>query len=431
MNNVMYGLYASTTYPGNPTDLDYKTNKLAQYQSKINNKFIKATSCETILEEYPYGSFQFRELVCRVTGVKTVDTGLKLSDSYKKLTFMTQEEAKDVGYLYKFKDNYWITCNTDIMSGSTDSTIVRRCNNILKWKDDFGNIKSTPISFEEDAYFLNNEVKQEITRGNGYRKAIVQKNADTLRLRPNQRFIIDGVCFKVSGNGITKFLHQYTEDKNSPYVIRLNLEYDYINPDTDDLLNGIADVNANSISVTIDQFNNVYSVSGNEYTFTATTIKNTDIVDYDLVWRVSDPLVAQLTQVGNIATIKFLKEGSCSIGVYLQVDNLISDILETVVNSNDNFYIECNPILNKLLKGQTQIFEFNLINKGEYVVGSNFDFEITSQITSEYLEFNRLSVNSFSITNKKMCSEQLSINCIAIGSTAETYVFKLELGGAW
>ena len=246
-------LDASLSYTGYVDSDSYQKSIIEGYKYKINDRFDLSSSFTTIQEEYPYGSGTFRDLDCRVVGVRTVGTGTKMSDSYKTIIFKSQDHPKNIGYLYKFKNNYWIACNSDIMSSPTDSIVVRRCNNILRWEDKNGNIQSVPISFEDESFYLNNQEKQEIDRSSGYKRAIIQRTDLTKTLRPNQRFIFGEQCLKISGSGIGSFLNQVTDDDSSPSVIRLNFEYDYINYSTDDMVNKIANAFSNEYSISIDQ----------------------------------------------------------------------------------------------------------------------------------------------------------------------------------
>lgn len=411
---------------------DYKTNIISEYKSKLENKFDQSTSIRTIEEEYPYGSGKFRNLVCRVVSVRTIGTGSKMSDSYKTIIFKTQEYPKSVGYLYRFENNYWIACNSDIMSSATDSLVVRRCNNMLRWKDKNGAIQSVPISFEEEAFYLNNEIKQDIDMNNGYRKAIIQRTDLTKTLEPNQRFIFGEQCLKLSGSGISSFLNQYTEDDDSPSVIRLNLEYDYVNPATDDMTNKIANAYSNEFSIVIDQKATEYAISTEAYTFTATSMKNGYEISQNLAWTVKGGSAYTASQSNNKLNVIFSSAGQYTIEVYSKSNSLLKASIDVTVVSADKYIIQCSPISEVIYKGESETFTFSLYKNGQIVNDTVFGFEKVDNLTSEYYTYTKDGNNKITITNKNMSNTKVNIKCTALNySDASAYTLSTKLGGGW
>lgn len=426
-----YRLLASMSDFGYVDSLDYKKRQTEAYQSKVNSKFDQSTSIRAIQEEYPYGSGLFRETICRVVSVRTVGTGSKMSDSYKTLIFKDQEAPKGVGYLYKFEDNYWIACNSDIMSSPTDSIVVRRCNNMLKWKDDNGVVQSVPISFEEDAFYLTNEVKQDLTRNNGYRKAIIQRTPLTMSLTANKRFIFGNQCLKISGSGISDFLNQTTEDNDGASIIRLNFEYDIINKSVDDMVNKIANAYSDNIVVSINQQNTEYSVSASPYIFSGTVTNNGVVIDKEIIWVVNSSSSYALTQSNNVANITFNSVGEYVVGVYLK-DNIDIKTDITIATTNIDIYsIQCSPQPEVIYKGDTGSYTLSLYKNGVIVPDALFLFEKIDTLTSSYYAYT-VNNNIINIVNKKMSSSEVDIKCTCTNYTeADVYNIRLRLGGAW
>jgi len=426
-----FRLMASMSDIGDSDDIDYKKRMSESFQSKVNHKFDQSTSTTIIQEEYPYGSGVFRDLLCRVTSVRTVGTGTKMSDSYKSIIFKDQNHPKNVGFLYKFEDNYWIANNSDIMSSPTDAVIVRRCNNMLRWKDKFGKIQSVPISFEEDAFYLTNTTQQEVGRMNGYRRAIVQRTELTRTLEPNQRFIFGDQCLKISGSGIGAFLNQVTEDDNSPAVIRLTMEYDYINPATDDLVNKIANAYSNNHTIVIDQKNTEYAVSANAYVFSATTFNNEVPDNQDVVWSVVTDKTYSMSQANNKLNIIFNDVGVYTINVEAKNNSALktSIVINTVLL--DKYNIQCEPTLDVITKGDTKIFTFDLYKNGVKLTDAIFNFEKIDTLSLDYYSYNIVD-NKLSITNKRMTNVKVEIKCTSTNYTDSLpYNFNIRLGGAW
>lgn len=427
LENGMYRLLASISRPDSLDTLVYKNNQMDAYQSKIDSKYDQSTSMKTIEEEYPYGSGKFRPLMCRVVSVRTVDTGNKQSDSYKKIIFKHKNQPKDIGYLYRFDNNYWIAHNSNKFSGATDSLIIRRCNNLLKWKDEYGKINSVPISFDEDGFYLTNEIKQEVDRSNGYRKAIIQRNDITKTLKPNQRFIFGSQCLKLSGSGISDFLNTYTDDDNSPAIIRLTFEYDYINP-SDDLVNKIANAYSTAFKININEINKEYNVSEDSYTFTATVYRNNDIINPDLIWSINGEMV-DYKQEGNVFKVKFLKDGNYNISVKVKNNESLNDNISVVAVAKDTYELRCNPVTDIIYKETPSSFIFTLYKNGVEVNNVNYKFTKIDDLVGYYDFYT--DKNKIVITSKRMTNKYLIIECITESFDATPYLLKLKLGGAW
>lgn len=405
----------------------YKDSKMESFQSKINNKYNDTTSLMEIEEEFPYGSGEFRKLICRVVSVRTVETGTKMSDSYKKIIFKEQTHPKDVGHLYRFLDNYWIAHNTNTLSGATDSIVIRKCNNIMRWIDSDGILRETPISFDEDSFYLTNEIKQETDRINGYRKAIIQRNNITKQIKSNQRFIFGSQCLKLSGAGVNDFLNTATSDDNSPSVIKLNFEYDYVNKYTDDLEHKIANAYSDVFDVKINNENTLYGISDTPIKFTATVKNNEKIIDSELEWKIlSGQEFCEINQVGNEAYIIFKSIGDIEISV--QLKNINTFDTKKIKTTNLSVYdIIYTPNDDIIYEGDTQIFEFNLYYNNVKVEDAIFSFNKYDKLNNYTYEING---NSLSITSNKRSIEKLEILC-EVNYPCEPLMFRLELGGAW
>lgn len=431
MSNDNFRLMASMSDFSYSDNLTYRKNMLDRYYSKIDQKFDQSTSIRTIKEEYPYGSGIFRDLTCRIVSVRTVGTGSKMSDSYKTLIFKSQDYKKSVGYLYQFEDNYWIACNSDIMSSPTDSIVVRRCNNIMRWKDANGVIRSVPISFEEDAFYLNNQDKKEIDRLGGYRRAIIQRTDLTKTIIPNQRFIFGNQCLKLSGSGVNSFLNQHTEDDNSPSIIRLNFQYDYINESVDDMINKIANAFSNNYSIKIDQTNTTYSASSNEYVFTATVLDNGKEVEFDLDWNISGINLYSYSVIDNRLNVNLDSIGSCTINVCSKNNVNLKTSLDISVVDLDTYLIKCEPIIEILYKDDVQNLVLNLYKNGQLIDDAVFYFEKIDLLSSDYYTYVK-NGNEIELTNKKMSSEKINIKCTVLNyPDSGEYNISIKLGGAW
>lgn len=222
-----------------------KNSFLTFYQDKINNEWEYASDVFLIQEELPFASKQYSEIEVRINSVKVPEVNTKASDDYKKIIFKNPDGHYGIGCLYYFMDNYWIAIKTNMLGSATDSIIVRRCNNFLKWIDNNGIVHSEPCVMEYTVSGNNNAKTTDITGVSGNIKGYVQRNSITQSLYSNQRFLLGTPelwsAIKITGNGINNFLNQRTGDYSSNAMIEITFIESEKNEDTDNLVDGIAD----------------------------------------------------------------------------------------------------------------------------------------------------------------------------------------------
>ena len=142
-------------------------------QQLINSHWDNTTRLQTIEEEYPFGSLEFREVEVNML----------------QLVFQDIDYLVNLGNYYRFSNAYWLTINLDELNRTTKNIIVRRCNNFLRWKNSSGDIYEYPCVLEYDATAASPRVDNNIITPNNRIRVIVQANKDTLTLKVNHRFI--------------------------------------------------------------------------------------------------------------------------------------------------------------------------------------------------------------------------------------------------
>ena len=105
-----------------------------QMQELINTQWDNTTMLQTIEEESPFASFQFREVEVRMIHALDKSTRAKQGDDFRELIFKNIDYLVNLGAYYKFDNAYWLAINIDELNRTTKNIIVRRCNNVLKWK---------------------------------------------------------------------------------------------------------------------------------------------------------------------------------------------------------------------------------------------------------------------------------------------------------
>ena len=216
------------------------------FQETLNLQFTNASDVWTIQEELPYaGDVWYESEVRVITHVINNETGDKLGDDYRKIMFKDIDHATGPGYMYYFDENYWVVINADIHKNLAASCVVKRCNNVLRWTDPDGGYFEVPCSID----YLIKENRDFATAGTALvapaaqLEVLCQWNTKSNRVRPNQRFLFGNAnnwnAFRVLGGGVNNYNNMQTEDNLSAGLLRLSMMANYVNPDTDDLTNGI------------------------------------------------------------------------------------------------------------------------------------------------------------------------------------------------
>jgi hypothetical protein len=219
---------------------------LNEFQEYVNTQFYNAPDAFVIQEEYPAASGSYINIDVRINRGISTYTGAKLGDDFKNIMFKDLAHATAVGVKYLFDNNYWLVINSEIIKNFAAGCTIRRCNNVLRWKDNNGVLYSEPcvidyeISRPRDEMRINNPVMPA-----GYMKIYAQLNNKTKKIRGNQRFLFgpveNRICMKVFGDGVRNFLNQQTLDDSSPSLLELQVGGNYVNANTDDITLGIAD----------------------------------------------------------------------------------------------------------------------------------------------------------------------------------------------
>jgi hypothetical protein len=204
-------------------------------QQLINSQWDNTTRLQTIEEEYPFGSLEFREVEVHMLHALDKSTRAKQGDDFRELVFQDIDYLVNLGNYYRFSNAYWLTINLDELNRTTKNIIVRRCNNFLKWKNSSGDICEYPCVLEYDATAASPRVDNNIITPNNRIRVIVQANKDTLTLKVNHRFIFGDRTFKIIG--YNNYMIDEINGKQS--ILYIQTQLDEISP-YDDFVNNIA-----------------------------------------------------------------------------------------------------------------------------------------------------------------------------------------------
>jgi len=272
------------------------------FQENLNFQFDNSTTLFDILEEQTFASGSYVNVRARIVSAIDQATQEKLGDDFKRILFKDINHVTGVGRKFSFNDNVWLTINSELIKSLTASATVRRCNNVLRW------MSGSSILEEECAIeyaFKNprNDVpKNDLITPGAYIRIYTQQNSKTNTIFENQRFLFGNpanwTCMRVLGGGIRNFLNLKTLDNSSSQLLTLEVETNFVNVDTDDLENGIADRylyiasgSSTAVSTIVISPNDGDILEGSTQIFDARYYSGSTILSGSFVFSVSGSLI--------------------------------------------------------------------------------------------------------------------------------------------
>ena len=219
---------------------------VTDFSTLLASQFDIASDVFDIQEEVVFGSGVLSNVRVRITSAVNAITGALLADDFKQILFKDITHDAGLGKKYFFSGNYWICVYSESLNTLSANCTVRRCNQTLRWVDSSGNVLTEPCVLDYKISRPRDEVStSDLVMPAGYVEIYAQENAKTKLIRGNQRFIFgpieNRICFKVFGDGVRNYINQLTSDDSSAKLLQLSVGGNFINADTDDLVNGIAD----------------------------------------------------------------------------------------------------------------------------------------------------------------------------------------------
>lgn len=216
------------------------------FQATLNYQFDNASDLFSIQEEMVFASGSYVTETVRITSATEPGTGIKLGDDWKRILFKDIDHVTSVGRKFYFSENTWLVINAEYTKSLTASATVRRCSNMLRWMLNDGTYASEPCIID---YKMNNprDLIPQVDPVNpgGYMQVFTQLNSKTANIKSGQRFLFgradNWTCFKVLGSGNRNYNNLKTSDNTSAQLLTLEMQVEYVNNDTDNLVLGIAD----------------------------------------------------------------------------------------------------------------------------------------------------------------------------------------------
>lgn len=403
------------------------------FQQNITDSFYAASNVYTITEETALASGIYQNVDVRISQVVDAGVGDRVTDDFQLLLFSDIQHSVDLGRMYFFSDNYWITTNIDKLKTLAVSATVRRCNNTLRWMDSNGAIYTVPCVIN----YLIKQNRDYSTAGSamvtpaGMAEIIVQKNAMSNKIIANQRFLFGNAdnwtAWRVEGGGIGNFNNLTTLDNTSVGLIRLSMQVDYVNPQNDDITNGIADVTENVYTLTLNQ-STISGNAGQTVQLLGTVTLNTQIVTRTLTWSSNHTNIATVSTTG---LVTFIAVGTATITCQLSENTSVTDTCGVTVGSTpvDNYQLVFSPNQNYVLENREVTWTVYLFKNGTQQADvMTFSLDANTVPSTRYV-YTVLGANSFKIHNYGMfLTDTLDIT-VTTGSYTD--LISISLRGAW
>jgi hypothetical protein len=405
---------------------------LEDFQALVNDQYYTAPDAYTIQEETVIGTNVFQNVEVRVNrGINTY-TGEKLGDDFKLILFRDLAHSTSVGYKYYFDNNFWISINSEKIKNFAGNCLVKRCNNVLRWVDEYGNYYEEPCSIDykisrpKDMMGAVSPVQPQ-----GYMDVYCQINDRTRKIKGNQRFLFgipdNRIGYKVFGDGVRNFLNQKTYDESSSAIMILSMGGNYVNAETDDIVNGIADVKQIVYDVSISPTFISGSIS-NEFQIIPTITYNGNFVSVPMSYSSSASFVAS---VNNNGLVTFDSDGSAIITAYMTKNTSASGIVSVTVSSSPINYkeIRFDPEPAYILEGGIENYNLYLYENGVYNSSASFVFSFINNAVPNDHYFVSSGSSSLSVANlSRYLINPLTIDCFTDGCSRQ---IEIDLRGAW
>ena len=258
---------------------------LSHLQALINERWENSTqTIFTVYQQTDIGSTEWVEVPMSIDTAIDIGTGFKKGDDFKVFSHKNISADLKLGLMYRTEEDYWVCINTNGYASPTNSCEVRRCNNVMKWVDpQTGYVNEQWCAIDYELASPRPSKDKDIVVADGHIVITVQGNDLTRSIRKNQRFIFNGLAFKVSA-----FQSMLDEDNVTFHsnLLYIDLYADTLQP-SDDVVNGIA--NATDYQYAIElQPDITEQIDGFTGQILSTVTCNGEVVDREIEWTGND-----------------------------------------------------------------------------------------------------------------------------------------------
>ena len=410
-----------------------KESFINDFNKLLSEDFELASDVFTIQEETSFGSNEMQNVTVRINhGISSLNNQ-KLGDDFKVILFKELDHVVEMGSLFYFDNNYWITYNIEKTKNLATSAMVRRCNNVLRWADENGNVYSEYCAIEYNIKSPTDSISVvDPVEPNGFINVYAQLNSDTRKIKESQRFLFGNTdnwtCFKTFGGGVRNFLNQETTNNTSARLLQLTMGTDYVNSDTDNIVNGIADYYKTLFTFSASPTSYSGRI-GDSFILDPNLTRNGIASDAEVSFLSSASLIVSVDEDG---IIELLDSGSAIITMWVTNNTSASASIQVASSASAllTYDIRVSPNTGFIYDGSSQIFTVQSYYNGVLQL-DEFDFSVSSGslVPSARYTFSVIDGNNFSVTNNKMYLD----NPLVITATSGSLIkdVNIELRGAW
>lgn len=364
-------------------------------------------------ENYPFDFKFVNNPQCWLGTVLDVTTGVvKNSDDYRSVYFKDINHESGRGRYFKWDNNYWIVYETTTHELETISTCnIRRCNNWLKWVTDKGELMQYPCIIEGELTSANAQVAKTISQANSHINVIVQGNPNTLKIKKNDRFIFNGICYRFYA--INNYMQIDYVDDNAPLLF-MDFYLD-MTIDEDNIEENIANDIRNQFTIVsdIDNISNDKDYIG---TITPNVYHNNQVIsDVQIEFISSNPEIITIDDNG---TFKLMSYGQAFIIIQIK-GNPVSAItipVNVVDNSHVVYSLIVSPAITSIKQGRSVNLSAYIIDNFNNVIDSEVILTIEGGDGNNNYTLTNLGNNTWRLTNNLLSNAPINLQF-----TNETY----------
>lgn len=316
----------------NPYNADTQEQYFAQRTKMFDAERLKWASnvVNARVQGLDYSNFfAYTQIPIRTSALIDPTTGKNLGSDWQRIIAMDMNiDFLPRGAKVIFNGNVWLVTNPMNIQSVTGTTVIRRCNVVWNYLDEYGNVQSEPFCFGqgwEDLATTNN-IQEQMTLMNGYQHCAMQMNPQTSALHHNYRIILGSQAYSV--RGLQDFVLEFSQDPNSSYIQFFDLQV--TEPlESDDMERKIASGLAFEWTVSISGEEEMQQ--GAQQTLIAQSTQNGNPVTLETsyAWSSSNEAAATVDATGTVSAVA---PGDCVISAALvQNPSLTAEIPITVV----------------------------------------------------------------------------------------------------
>jgi hypothetical protein len=368
--------------------LDIFNARNTAYGSTIRDSRIADTKRKITGAFFDHPSYYNISVYTPSTPLSSTPTDVWITDdselkSQKVITAIPGQSV-DVGYLYLWNNEYWLTIQNDYqLGGIYDRGVILRCYSSIKWLDENGDIRSSWFCMQSNSTSsFGIEDGRVLILPNERRELTIQDTIYTRKIEKNKRFIVDGRAWRVIG--VNRLIDG---------IITLTLEENLINKDLDNVELGIADYynNISDYSVTILNGENV-TISTDQTLQLNVQAKNNDRI-------IESPVLVYSIDFDDVSTVS--------------TTGLVTPLRSGIVIIDVVFKGQTASIQVNITDVVTQNYTCEIVGKDEITVGKSQSYVINFYDNGvEYTDESVISLKSddgVSVTTLASISAQDSV----------------------